>query len=143
MVEAHDNGQYLVRTHGSGQTTLRNRRFLHRCLPVYADAKPGIGSPPTIELPAPRTSSQYDLDSSDTLTDITVDADDKASGLVDPIDGALDQHNTEVVEKPTSGLRLRQTSSALQRPLNPSHSQLPLNLPSSPRVRVVEQDSVV
>ena len=35
-----------------------------------------------------------------------MDADDKGSGLVDPIDGALDQNTTEVIEELTSGPNL-------------------------------------
>ena len=54
-----------------------------------------------------------------------MDAEDKGSGLVDPIDGALDQNNTEVVEKPTSGPPLEADVVA-----------------SSPRVHVVAQGRV-
>ena len=32
-----------------------------------------------------------------------MDAGDGGSGLVDPIEGALDQNNTDVVAKPTAG----------------------------------------
>ena len=33
VVETHDHNQYMIRMDGSSRTTLRNRRFLRRCIP--------------------------------------------------------------------------------------------------------------
>ena len=37
IIEQKDNGQYLIGTHGSGRCTLRNRRFLRHCTPIFAE----------------------------------------------------------------------------------------------------------
>jgi hypothetical protein len=38
IVERKDYNQYVVRMHGSGRCSLRNRRFLRRCLPFCTDS---------------------------------------------------------------------------------------------------------
>ena len=39
IVEVRDHGQYLVRLHGSGRCTLRNRRFIRQCTPFCNDSR--------------------------------------------------------------------------------------------------------
>ena len=58
IVEIHEHNQYTVRMDGSGRTTLRNRRFLRKCIPFLKD-DPDIpidftDQPPAIPHDAPQ-----------------------------------------------------------------------------------------
>ena len=39
IVEVQDHVQYVVRLHGSGRCTLRNRHFIHQCTPFCNDSR--------------------------------------------------------------------------------------------------------
>jgi len=68
VVECQDHSQYVVRLHGSGRCTLRNRRFLRKCSPFCSD-KPmsplnhadTTATVPTTSTPAPDASPQQSL----------------------------------------------------------------------------------
>ena len=59
ITEVHNHGQYVIRLHGSGRCTLRNRRFLRKCVPFpTAGLSPHGYNPPTDHATRPEPSHQ-------------------------------------------------------------------------------------
>ena len=46
VIEVRDHDQYVIRVHGSGRVTLRNRKFLKKITPYCLSPRPSIINPP-------------------------------------------------------------------------------------------------
>ena len=55
VVEIKDHDQYVVRVHGSGRVTLRNRKFLKKITPYCPSTRP---NPPVMVQPSPQPQTQ-------------------------------------------------------------------------------------
>ena len=87
VVEVRSHDQYVVRVHGSGRLTLRNRKFLKKITPYCLDSNPSLPNPILPE-------SQPDLGGADNLTEGDIQPQSSSSPPVQtPEDPQLDHHD--------------------------------------------------
>ena len=139
IVEVRDHGQYIVRLHGSGRCTLRNRQFIRQCTPFCNDSRytewPTTNNPtekadkfanshpvpPPVPLPSNHNDSKYEKEEDNT--------------------SPMEQTETETLpDTPTPGVTQDHNQ------LNHTQSQLappPSSIPSSPALTTLRRMSQI